>query len=152
MIANQAGMKEIIIMTKTEAQTENEIFKKAIEKLRKEGLIVDAVGPNGIQTMLTAKGFDQHRLLSLFIQDDGVNPNVIQNEKPKKSGQEKMDSAIKTMVQVGAGISQLMQGLGNMAGDPVKMDMSQAGIDLGQGGTKKSKRTYKTKKKRKTRR
>ena len=56
------------------------------------------------------------------------------------------------MVQVGAGISQLMQGLGNMAGDPVKMDMSQAGIDLGQGGTKKSKRTYKTKKKRKTRR
>ena len=53
-----------------------------------------------------------------------------------------MDSAIKTMVQVGAGISQLMQGLGGLAGEPVKMDMSQAGIDLGQGRPKK-KQTYK---------
>jgi len=133
-------------------EKEQDDLAKSINKLRKEGLIADVAGPDGIQTMLTANGFEKYRLLSLFVQADGVNANINKNEKPKKSGQEKMDSAIKTMVQVGAGISQLMQGLGNMAGDPVKMDMSQAGIDLGQGGTKKSKRTYKTKNKRKTRR
>ncbi len=127
---------------------DNELIK-TFNKLRKEGLIVDVVAPHGIQTMLTAKGFEQHKLLSLFIQADGATPQP-EDIKPKKSGQEKMDSAIKTMVQVGAGISQLMQGLGKMAGDPVKMDMSQAGIDLGQNN--KPKRPYKKKRKRGTKR
>tara|TARA_B110000438_G_scaffold3908_1_gene3899 strand:+ start:2191 stop:2592 length:402 start_codon:yes stop_codon:yes gene_type:complete len=122
---------------------------KAINRLRKEGLIADVAGPDGIQTMLTAEGFEKHGLLSLFVQgSDGVPPK---DTKPKKSGQEKMDSAIKTMVQVGAGISQLMQGLGKMAGDPVKMDMSQAGINFGQNKPK-AKPRKKTTKRRKTRR
>ena len=128
-------------MDKTKEQIENEELVKAINKLRKEGLIVDVAGQYGIQTMLTAKGFEQHKILSLFIQANGTTPQP-EDTKPKKSGQEKMDSAIKTMVQVGAGISQLMQGLGGLAGDPVKMDMSQAGIDLGQGRPKK-KQTHK---------
>jgi hypothetical protein len=97
--------------------------------------------------MLTAKGFEQHRLLSLFSQINQVDDT----KKPKKSGQEKMDSAIKTIVQVGAGISQLMEGLGKLAGDPVKMDMSQAGIDIGQNKSKQ-KQTYKKRKKQRTKR
>lgn len=129
-------------------EKENDDLVKSVNKLRKEGLIADVAGPDGIQTMLTANGFEKYRLLSLFIQAEGVNPNVTKSEKPKKSGQEKMDSAIKTMIQVGAGISQLMQGLGNMAGDPVKMDMSQAGINFGQNKTTK-KQTYKKGKPRK---
>ena len=129
-----------------------EDYEKEIKRLRKEGYIVDAVGPDGLVTMMTEKGLNTYNVLSLFISGATNTTQETKDTKPKKSGQEKMDSAIKTMVQVGAGISQLMQGLGNMAGDPVKMDMSQAGIDLGQGGTKKSKRTYNTKKKRKTRR
>ena len=137
-------------MDKTKEQIENEELVKAINKLRKEGLIVDVAGQYGIQTMLTAKGFEQHRLLSLFVQANGTTPQP-EDTKPKKSGQEKMDSAIKTMVQVGAGISQLMQGLGGLAGDPVKMDMSQAGIDLGQGRPKKKQTHKKGKPRRKKR-
>ena len=136
-------------MEKTKAQKDKEKIDKEVtkkfNKLRNEGLIVDVAGPYGIQTMLTAKGFDVYDTLSLFVQanENMANPTQETKEvKPKKSGQEKMDSAIKTMVQVGAGISQLMQGLGGLAGDPVKMDMSQAGIDLGQGRPKK-KQTYK---------
>ena len=123
---------------------------KAFNRLRKEGLIVDVATQYGIQTMLTAKGFEQHRLLSLFVQANGTTTQP-EDSKPKKSGQEKMDSAIKTMVQVGAGISQLMQGLGGLAGDPVKMDMSQAGIDLGQGRPKKKQTHKKGKTRRKKR-
>jgi phage-related minor tail protein len=137
-------------MDKTKEQIENEELVKAINKLRKEGLIVDVAGQYGIQTMLTAKGFEQHKILSLFIQANGTTPQP-EDTKPKKSGQEKMDSAIKTMVQVGAGISQLMQGLGGLAGDPVKMDMSQAGIDLGQGRPKKKQTHKKGKPRRKKR-
>lgn len=137
-------------MDKTKEQIENEELVKAINKLRKEGLIVDVAGQYGIQTMLTAKGFEQHKILSLFIQANGTTPQP-EDTKPKKSGQEKMDSAIKTMVQVGAGISQLMQGLGGLAGDPVKMDMSQAGIDLGQGRPKKKQTHKKGKTRRKKR-
>ena len=136
-------------MEKTKAQKDKEKIDKEVtkkfNKLRNEGLIVDVAGPYGIQTMLTAKGFDVYDTLSLFVQanENMANPTQETKEvKPKKSGQEKMDSAIKTMVQVGAGISQLMQGLGGLAGDPVKMDMSQAGIDIGQNKTKK-KQTYK---------
>ena len=140
----------ITIMDKTKEQIENEELVKAINKLRKEGLIVDVAGQYGIQTMLTAKGFEQHKILSLFIQANGTTPQP-EDTKPKKSGQEKMDSAIKTMVQVGAGISQLMQGLGGLAGDPVKMDMSQAGIDLGQGRPKKKQTHKKGKTRRKKR-
>ena len=141
-------------MDKTKEQIENEELVKAINKLRKEGLIVDVAGQYGIQTMLTAKGFEQHKILSLFIQANGTTPQPEpepEDTKPKKSGQEKMDSAIKTMIQVGAGISQLMQGLGGLAGDPVKMDMSQAGIDLGQGRPKKKQTHKKGKPRRKKR-
>jgi hypothetical protein len=139
-----------MIMDKTKEQIENEELVKAINKLRKEGLIVDVAGQYGIQTMLTAKGFEQHKILSLFIQANGTTTQP-ENTKPKKSGQEKMDSAIKTMVQVGAGISQLMQGLGGLAGDPVKMDMSQAGIDFGQNKPKKKQTHKKGKPRRKKR-
>lgn len=119
-------------------------IEKAFNKLRKDGLIVDVISQDGIVTMMTAKGFEQHKLLSLFSQINEADDT----KKPKKSGQEKMDSAIKTIVQVGAGISQLMEGLGKMAGEPVKMDMSQAGIDVGQN----KKQTYKKRKKQRTRR
>ena len=112
-------------MTKTEKEIQDELLNKTFNKLRKEGLIVDVVGQDGIVTMLTAKGFEQHRLLSIFAQPNQTG-SINTNEKTKKSGQEKMDSAIKTMVTIGAGISQMMQGLGGLAGDPVKMDMSQA--------------------------
>jgi len=137
-------------MTDTEKDRQAKALEKAFNKLRKDGLIVDVIGQDGIVTMLTAKGHEQHGLLSLFVQVNQADPNV-KKEKPKKSGQEKMDSAIKTMVTIGAGISQMMQGIGSLAGDPVKMDMSQAGIDIGQNRTKK-KRTYKKGKQRKNKR
>ena len=117
-----------------------EDYEKEIKRLRKEGYIVDAVGPDGLVTMMTEKGLNTYNVLSLFISGATNATQETKDTKPKKSGQEKMDSAIKTMVQVGAGISQLMQGLGNMAGDPVKMDMSQAGIDFGQNKAKPRKR------------
>ena len=138
---NQSLKQNKDMKDKTKEQIENEELIKAINKLRKEGLIVDVAGQYGIQTMLTAKGFEQHKILSLFIQASGTDTSP-EDTKPKKSGQEKMDSAIKTMVTIGAGISQMMQGLGGLAGDPVKMDMSQAGIDFGQNKPKK-KQTYK---------
>jgi len=139
-----------INMTDTEKDRQAKALEKAFNKLRKDGLIVDVIGQDGIVTMLTAKGHEQHELLSLFVQVNQADPNV-KKEKPKKTGQEKMDSAIKTMVTIGAGISQMMQGIGSLAGDPVKMDMSQAGIDIGQNRTKK-KRTYKKGKQRKNKR
>ena len=122
--------------------------QKEIKRMRKEGYIVDAVGPDGLVTMMTEKGLNTYNVLSLFI--SGAT-DATQDIKPKKSGQEKMDSAIKTVVKVGAGISQLMEGLGKIAGDPVKMDMSQAGIDFGQN-KKKAKPRKKTAKKRRSRR
>ena len=129
-----------------------EDYEKEIKRLRKEGYIVDAVGPDGLVTMLTEKGLNTYNVLNLFISGaTNATQQETKDTKPKKSGQEKMDSAIKTMVQVGAGISQLMQGLGNMAGDPVKMDMSQAGIDFGQNKPK-AKPRKKTAKRRKTKR
>jgi len=136
-------------MTQTESERKAKELEKAINKLRKDGLIVDVVGQYGIQTMLTADGFKQHELLTLFIPNNETVSK--ENKKPKKSGQEKMDGAIKTIVQVGAGISQLMEGLGKLAGDPVKMDMSQAGINFGQGKPKK-KQTHKKGKPRKKKR
>jgi len=143
-------------MEKTKEQKNKEkIYEevaKTFNKLRKEGLIVDVAGPHGIQTMLTAKGFEQYRLLSRFVQgNEGVPPKETEEVKPKKTGQEKMDSAINTKIQVGAAISQLKQGLGNMAGDPVKMDLSQPGINIGQNKTTK-KQTYKKGKPRKKKR
>ena len=137
-------------MTQTESEKKAKELEKAINKLRKDGLIVDVVGQYGIQTMLTANGFKQHELLTLFIPNSETVST--ENKKPKKSGQEKMDGAIKTIVQVGAGISELMQGLGKLAGDPVKMDMSQAGIDVGQNRKPKQKRKYNKGKKRKNKR
>lgn len=125
-----------------------EDYEKEIKRLRKEGYIVDAVGPDGLVTMMTEKGLNTYNVLNLFI--SGAT-DATQDIKPKKSGQEKMDSAIKTVVKVGAGISQLMEGLGKIAGDPVKMDMSQAGIDFGQN-KKKAKPRKKTAKKRRSRR
>ena len=133
-----------------ESERKAKELEKAINKLRKDGLIVDVVGQYGIQTMLTADGFKQHELLTLFIPNNETVSK--ENKKPKKSGQEKMDGAIKTIVQVGAGISQLMEGLGKLAGDPVKMDMSQAGIDIGQNKKPKQKRKYNKGKKRKYKR
>lgn len=128
-----------------------EDYEKEIKRLRKEGYIVDAVGPDGLVTMMTEKGLNTYNVLNLFVSGATNATQETKDTKPKKSGQEKMDSAIKTMVQVGAGISQLMQGLGNMAGDPVKMDMSQAGINFGQNKPK-AKPRKKTVKRRKTRR
>ena len=118
-----------------------EDYEKDIKRLRKEGYIVDAVGPDGLITMLTEKGLNTYNILNIFA--SGATTTQPKDTKPKKSGQEKMDSAIKTMVQVGAGISQLMQGLGNMAGEPAKMDMSQAGINFGQNKPKKKSRRSK---------
>ena len=142
-------------MDKTKAQKDKEKIDKEVtkkfNKLRNEGLIVDVAGPYGIQTMLTAKGFDVYDTLSLFVQanENMANPTQeTKDTKPKKSGQEKMDSAIKTVVKMGAGISQLMEGLGKIAGDPVKMDMSQAGIDFGQNKPKAKPRKKTAKKKR----
>ena len=137
-------------MTQTESERKAKELEKAINKLRKDGLIVDVVGQYGIQTMLTANGFKQHELLTLFIPNNETVST--ENKKPKKSGQEKMDGAIKTIVQVGAGISELMQGLGKLAGDPVRMDMSQAGIDIGQKKKPKQKRKYKKGKQRRNKR
>ena len=128
-------------MTQTESEKKAKELEKTINKLRKDGLIVDVVGQYGIQTMLTANGFKQHELLTLFIPNNETVST--ENKKPKKSRQEKMDGAVKTIVQVGAGISQLMEGLGKLAGDPVKMDMSQAGIDVGQNKKKYKKQTHK---------
>ena len=126
--------------------------QKEIKRLRKEGYIVDAVGPDGLVTMMTEKGLNTYNILNLFISGaTNATSNQTKDTKPKKSGQEKMDSAIKTVVKVGAGISQLMEGLGKIAGDPVKMDMSQAGIDFGQNKPK-AKPRKKTVKRRKTRR
>ena len=137
-------------MTQTESERKAKELEKAINKLRKDGLIVDVVGQYGIQTMLTANGFKQHELLTLFIPNNETVST--ENKKPKKSGQEKMDGAIKTIVQVGAGISELMQGLGKLAGDPVRMDMSQAGIDIGQNKKKYKKQTHKKGKQRRNKR
>ncbi len=86
----------ITIMEKTKAQKEKEKIDKEVtkkfNKLRNEGLIVDVAGPYGIQTMLTAKGFDVYDTLSLFVQAKAnmANPTQENEEvKPKKSGQEK---------------------------------------------------------------
>ena len=130
-------------------------FKTVLAKLKKDGLLVDVVNSDGMNTMVTPKGYNIWTALNVFVSTNGAN--VVEkdkpDEKPKKSGQEKMDSAIKTMVTIGAGISQMMQGIGGLAGDPVKMDMSQAGIDLGQGKKKpKTKRSYKKRKYTRTRR
>ena len=137
-----------MIMNETE-------FKTVLAKLKKDGLLVDVVNSDGMNTMVTPKGYNMWTTLNAFISTNGAN--VVEKdtpeEKPKKSGQEKMDSAIKTMVTIGAGISQMMQGIGSIAGDPVKMDMSQAGIDLGQNKKKpKTKRSYKKRKYTRTRR
>ena len=137
-------------MVKKEKDKTDDGIRKAFIKLRKNGLIVDVVGQDGPVTMLTGEGFEVHRLLSLFTQTNQTGS--VPSEKPKKSRQDKMDSAIKTMVQVGAGISELMQGIGKMAGDPVKMDMSQAGINFGQNKPKRKPRKKTNKYKRKTRR
>ncbi len=69
--------------------TETEKIDKEVAKtfniLRKQGLIVDVAAPHGIQTMLTAKGFEQHRLLGLFVQVNQADPNV------KKENQRNLD-------------------------------------------------------------
>ena len=116
-------------------------LKASYTKMIKSGLLVEVVNGDGINTMVTAKGYDVWQTLNIFISNKGAQPV---EEKPKKTGQEKMDGVIKTVVQVGAGISQLMQGLGSMAGDPVKMDMANAGIGFGQ--EKPKAKTYKKKK------
>ena len=116
-------------------------LKASYTKMIKSGLLVEVVNGDGINTMVTAKGYDVWQTLNIFISNNGAQSV---EEKPKKTGQEKMDGVIKTVVQVGAGISQLMQGLGSMAGDPVKMDMSNAGIGFGQ--KKPKAKTYKKKK------
>ena len=135
---------------------ETEDFNKALAKFKKEGLLVEVINSDGVNTMVTPKGYEAWQVLNCFVSHNGANvveTEDTKKEKPKKTGQQKMDSAIKTMVTIGAGISQMMQGIGSMAGDPVKMDMSQAGIDLGQKKKKpKPKRSYKTKKYKRTRR
>jgi hypothetical protein len=100
-------------------------LKSSYNKMIKSGLLVEVVNSDGVNTMVTSKGYEVWQTLNIFISNNGSKPV---EEKPKKTGQEKMDGVIKTVVQVGAGISQLMQGLGSMAGEPVKMDMSNARI------------------------
>ena len=114
-----------------------EELKASYNKMIKSGLLVEVVNSDGINTMVTSKGYEVWQTLNIFISPDA-------EVKPKKTGQEKMDGVIKTVVQVGAGISQLMQGLGSMAGEPVKMDMSNAGMGFGQ--EKPKAKTYKKKK------
>ena len=116
-------------------------LKSSYNKMIKSGLLVEVVNSDGVNTMVTSKGYEVWQTLNIFISNNGAQSV---EEKPKKTGQEKMDGVIKTVVQVGAGISQLMQGLGSMAGDPVKMDMSNAGIGFGQ--KKPKAKTYKKKK------
>ena len=116
-------------------------LKASYTKMIKSGLLVEVVNGDGINTMVTAKGYDVWQTLNIFISNNGAQSV---EEKPKKTGQEKMDGVIKTVVQVGAGISQLMQGLGSMAGEPVKMDMANSGIGFGQ--KKPKAKTYKKKK------
>lgn len=101
-------------------------------RLKKSGLLADVISDEGSIIMLTPKGYTEWEVLNFHVLTKGAN-FIERNKKhkSKKSGQEKMDSAIKTMTQVGAGISQLMQGLGKMGGEPVRMDMNNAGIDLG---------------------
>ena len=119
-------------------------LKASYTKMIKSGLLVEVVNGDGINTMVTSKGYEVWETLNIFISPDA-------EVKPKKTGQEKMDGVIKTVVQVGAGISQLMQGLGSMAGEPVKMDMANAGIGFGQEKPKK-KKTYKKGKQRSNKR
>ena len=121
-------------------------LKISYTKMIKSGLLVEVVNSDGINTMVTSKGYEVWQTLNIFISNNGTKPV---EKKPKKTGQEKMDGVIKTVVQVGAGISQLMQGLGSMAGEPVKMDMANAGIGFGQDKPKK-KKTYKKGKQRKS--
>jgi hypothetical protein len=116
-------------------------LKSSYNKMIKSGLLVEVVNSDGVNTMVTSKGYEVWQTLNIFISNNGSKPV---EEKPKKTGQEKMDGVIKTVVQVGAGISQLMQGLGSMAGEPVKMDMANAGIGFGQ--EKPKAKTYKKKK------
>jgi len=123
-------------------------LKASYTKMIKSGLLVEVVNSDGINTMVTSKGYEVWQTLNIFISNNGTQPV---EKKPKKTGQEKMDSMIKTVVQVGAGISQLMQGLGSMAGEPVKMDMANAGIGFGQEKSKK-KKTYKKGKQRSNKR
>ena len=112
-------------------------LKSSYNKMIKSGLLVEVVNSDGINTMVTSKGYEVWQTLNIFISPDA-------EVKPKKTGQEKMDGVIKTVVKVGAGISQMMQGLGSMAGEPVKMDMSNAGMGFGQ--EKPKAKTYKKKK------
>ena len=116
-------------------------LKSSYNKMIKSGLLVEVVNSDGVNTMVTSKGYEVWQTLNIFISNNGAQSV---EEKPKKTGQEKMDGVIKTVVQVGAGISQLMQGLGSMAGEPVKMDMANAGIGFGQ--KKPKAKTYKKKK------
>jgi len=116
--------------------------------MRKKQYIVEILeqdedGNTVVATRLTPQGAQVYEFLKQYVTDNTTDKVKI---KTKKSGQEKMDSAVKTIVQVGAGISQLMQGLGKMAGDPVKMDMSKAGISFGQTKTKKKKQVRKKRK------
>jgi len=105
-----------------------EELKASYNKMIKSGLLVEVVNSDGINTMVTSKGYEVWETLNIFISPDA-------EVKPKKTGQEKMDGVIKTVVKVGAGISQMMQGLGSMAGEPVKMDMSNAGMGFEQSST-----------------
>ena len=105
-----------------------EELKASYNKMIKSGLLVEVVNSDGINTMVTSKGYEVWQTLNIFISQDA-------EVKPKKTGQEKMDGVIKTVVKVGAGISQMMQGLGSMAGEPVKMDMSNAGMGFEQSST-----------------
>jgi len=83
-----------INMTDTEKDRQAKALEKAFNKLRKDGLIVDVIGQDGIVTMLTAKGHEQHGLLSLFVQVNQADPNV-KKEKPKKLDRKKWTVQLK---------------------------------------------------------
>lgn len=101
---------------------EKEQFNKILANLKKIGLLVDVVNSNGPNTMVTPKGYEEWEVLNIFVSHNGAN---VIDTKEKKSTQDKMDSAIKTMTKVGAGISQMMQAMGGIAGEPPKMDMKR---------------------------
>ena len=94
-------------------------LKSSYNKMIKSGLLVEVVNSDGINTMVTAKGYEVWQTLNIFISNNGTKPV---EEKPKKTGQDKMDGVIKT----------------------VKMDMANAGIGFGQ--EKPKAKTYKKKK------
>jgi len=84
--------------------------------IRKLGYIADIVEDGKTITRLTPKGAEVHAMLSIFA--DGKKLKI------RKQGTTSMDDVMIKVVKFGKGMNQLMEGLGKMGGEPVKMNMS----------------------------